>query len=356
MENTRIESEDVLISPLQLKNHLNLPIDSREFIAKERREIENIIQGKDNRIIVVVGPCSIHDSLAAIEYSRYLSNLKYECSNELLIIMRTYFSKPRTTVGWKGYVYDPDLNNSYDITKGLYSARETLLKILSNGVSCSMEHLDTIIPQYFDDLLTWAAIGARTTESQIHRELASGCSIPIGFKNGTGGSIDLAINAIESSNMPHNFLGCNSHGMVCKLKTLGNKNSHIILRGSNSQPNYYPEVVEDTVMKLKSKGLNDTIFIDCSHGNSQKKHKNQIRVTDIVSQQIASGNTSIKGIMIESNLVEGNQSINNKPLVYGQSITDACIGLDDTYKILKTLQKAKLDRDRYLNDMVLEMV
>ena len=356
MENIRIECEDILISPLQLKTQLYLPLESRNFIAKERIEIENIIQGDDHRIVVIVGPCSIHDPKSAIEYSQYLANFKKEFGNELLIIMRTYFSKPRTTIGWKGFVYDPYMNNSYDIKTGLWLARKTLLDILANGVSCSMEHLDTIIPQYFDDLLTWAAIGARTTESQIHRELASGCSIPIGFKNGTGGSIDVAIHAIESSNMPHNFLGCNADGKVCKLKTLGNMNSHIILRGSNSQPNYYPEIVEDTVMKLNSKKLNDTIFIDCSHGNSQKKHKNQIRVANIVSQQISGGNTSIKGIMIESNLVEGNQSIDSNPLVYGKSITDACIHLEDTYQILKTLQKAKLDRDIHLSNKVLEMV
>lgn len=345
MSNIRISNIESLDTPLDIK--LKIPIDRNieKLINSERQKIENIIKGDDTKLVVIVGPCSIHDPDSAIEYSDFILRMREEFKDTLVIVMRTYFSKPRTTIGWKGLVYDPDLNNNFNIKKGICIARRTLINILNKGVPCSMEHLDTIIPQYFDDLLAWAAIGARTTESQIHRELASGCSTPVGFKNGTGGSIELAINAIECSNRPHHFLGCNEQGNISRISTSGNPFTHLILRGSNKQPNYYPEIVEETIKDLKSRGLNDSIFIDFSHGNSQKKHKNQIRVSNNITDQISNGNFSIRGVMIESHLVEGKQSIDNNPLVYGQSITDACINLEDTYLILKKLHWAKINRD-----------
>ena len=345
IKDSRISSITKLDTPYDIKNELTIEDSIVKSVINDRRQIENIIDNSDSRILVIMGPCSIHDTEAALEYANFVKKMKDEFKDELFIVMRTYFSKPRTTIGWKGLVYDPDLDNTFNIKKGLRISRKVLIDILNKGVPCSMEHLDTIIPQYFDNLLCWAAIGARTTESQIHRELASGCSSPIGFKNGTGGSIDLAVNAVESSNKAHHFLGCDGKGDICNISTNGNPYSHIILRGGSKGPNFTKPYVSETIEKLKTRNLKTAIIIDCSHGNSEKIHKNQINVADNVAEQISEGNRSIKGIMLESNLTEGNQSINDKPLIYGKSITDACIHLNDTYIVLKKLQKAKLIRD-----------
>ena len=349
IKDNRISHITKLDTPYDIKHELSIDDILINRVMNDRHQIENIIDNKDSRIIVIMGPCSIHDPIAALEYADFVSKMKKEFENELFIVMRTYFSKPRTTVGWKGLVYDPDLDNSFDIKKGLRTSRKVLIDILKKDVPCSMEHLDTIIPQYFDDLICWAAIGARTTESQIHRELASGCSSPIGFKNGTGGSIELAVNAVESSNKSHHFLGCDGNGNICNISTIGNPYSHVILRGGSNGPNFTEPYVKDTISQLEKRGLNTSIIIDCSHGNSQKNHKNQIVVAKDIAEQISKGNTCIKGIMLESNLVEGNQSITNIPFIYGKSITDSCINLEDTYEILKKLKEAKRKKDMKFN-------
>ena len=344
IKDSRISDISLLASPKKIKNDLPLSNEIKEFILQQRLDIESIIRGDSKKLLVIVGPCSIHDPKAALEYADYLKSVQDKYKNTLVLVMRTYFSKPRTTIGWKGLVYDPNLNNTFDINNGLKIARETLLNILEKGISCSMEHLDTIIPQYFDDLLSWAAIGARTSESQIHRELASGCSTPIGFKNSTNGNIHIAINAIKSSNLTHHFLGCNDDGDICKITTKGNPYNHLILRGSENGTNYHKENIDEATQKLKENGLNESIVVDASHGNSNKIHKNQINVINSIVKQIIDGNTNIKGVMMESNLLEGKQSIDNKPLVYGKSITDSCINLTDTTMLLNKLHNSIIIR------------
>jgi len=327
-------------TPFELMDTIPLTSQQTQTVLHSRQTIESILEHKSNKLVVIVGPCSIHNDNSAIEYARFLHNMKMKFSDHLEIVMRTYFAKPRTTVGWKGYIYDPELDGSCDVHTGLPKARKLLRDILELGVPCAMEHLDTITPQYFGDALSWAAIGARTTESQVHRELASGVSTPIGFKNGTGGSVDLAINAVKASSHPHRFFGCNQQGQITTVETTGNPHCHIILRGSTQGPNYDWYHVNQTAECLTTHQLPINIFIDMSHGNSQKCHKRQIDVCSSVSHQIATGCTPIKGVMIESNLVEGQQSIENKPLVYGQSITDACVSLQDTEIMLTQLANA----------------
>jgi 3-deoxy-7-phosphoheptulonate synthase len=344
LQNIRISNIQALDTPLQIKSELPSNPEIDKYVMEVRNNIENVLSGKDSRIISIVGPCSIHDPKAALEYAKYLKEKHTEHKDSQIIVMRTYFSKPRTTTGWKGLVYDPDLNGSYDIAKGLRLARKTLLEISRLGVACSMEHLDTISPQYFDDLLVWGAIGARTTESQVHRELASGISTPIGFKNGTGGSLDLAVNAVEASTKPHHFMGCDPQGRISSITTKGNPFCHVILRGGSNGPNYQKEFVETVCAKLRSRSLDENVIIDFSHGNSGKNYKNQITVAKNVCQQIADGNISISGIMIESNLVEGKQNLSNSVLSFGQSITDCCIGLDETNRILDMLSNAYTSR------------
>lgn len=340
INNRRIVNMDLLITPEKLINQLSVTRSQCETIHQTRVEIENIIDRTDHRLVVVVGPCSIHDYSVAMEYAQFLVRMREKYKSTLVIVMRTYFSKPRTTVGWKGYIYDPELNGSCQINYGLENGRKLLLEILSMGVPCSMEHLDTITPQYFGDLLSWSAIGARTTESQIHRELASGISSPIGFKNGTGGSIDLAVNAVKSASQPHRFLGCNQRGQISSVETAGNPYCHLIMRGSTEGPNYEPRHINKATQILVTNKLQPNIFVDFSHGNSEKQHKRQIIVCNSISEQIRKGNCNIQGVMIESNLVEGSQSITNSPLVYGKSITDACLNLVDTEQILITLSNA----------------
>lgn len=337
LEDKRVKNKTILISPLELKNQLPISDKTKEFILQSRINIKNILNNENNRLVVIVGPCSIHDYGAALEYAKFLKSQKKKYSSKLEIVMRTYFSKPRTIIGWKGFIYDSHLDGSFNISEGLFLARKLLIEILDLGIACSMEHVDTIIPQYFDDLLSYGAIGARTSESQIHRELASGISTPIGFKNGTSGNIDIAINAIKCANNEHTFLGTNYEGNICSVETLGNPLGHLILRGGTNGPNYYEKNILESIKYLEKSKVNTSIIVDCSHGNSLKKHKNQIIVCENIAKQIKNGNTNIKGVMIESNLLDGNQNIDCKPLIYGKSVTDACINLDDTDKMHFTL-------------------
>ena len=345
LSDTRITNITQLDSPDKIREDYPLTSDQGSVVIKTRKEIEAVLEGRDNRLILVMGPCSIHNPSEAVEYAHFIKKMRARYSKLLIIVMRTYFTKPRTTVGWKGLVYDPHLDGSCEIHEGIAKARKVLLDILSLGVPCSMEHLDTISPQYFDDLLSWAAIGARTTESQVHRELASGISSPIGFKNGTGGSLPLAVNAIEASQRPHCFMGCDTSGKICVINTSGNPYGHVILRGGSKGPNFSKPYVNELKKLLVEKSLGENIFIDFSHGNSEKQYKRQLVVCDNVCGQISDGELAIKGVMVESNLVEGNQDIANKPLQYGMSITDACVGLVDSEKIITKLCCALEERD-----------
>jgi len=340
--NCRITEMVQLTSPNQLLKDVPVTNNQLELIKDTRTAVENIIKGESKRLVVVAGPCSIHDDQAALEYARFIAKMREKYGEHLEIIMRTYFTKPRTTVGWKGYLYDPHINGSNEINTGIRRARELLQKILDMGVPCSMEHLDSITPQYFGDLLSWAAIGARTTESQIHREIASGISTPLGFKNGTGGGVELAVNAVKAASMPHSFMGCNDKGEICSIKTSGNPYCHIILRGGSDGPNYEKKHVDAAKELLAAnQSIYQSIFIDFSHGNSEKQHKRQIIVCESVAKQIKNKEQCIHGVMIESNLVEGSQS---EPIVYGKSITDACINLSDTEDIFDMLSRAVAQR------------
>lgn len=344
LRNIRVSEVTYLDPPSVIRHELALTSEQEYVVRQSRQEVEAIFEGRSDKLLVVMGPCSIHDPKSAIEYAQYLKEVQERYRDTLVIVMRTYFSKPRTTVGWKGLIYDPDLNGTCRLKKGLRLARQVLLDVLNLGVACSMEHLDTISPQYFDDLLSWAAIGARTTESQVHRELASGISTPVGFKNGTGGSVEMAVNAVEASVKPHQFLGCDSNGNICSIKTEGNEHCHVILRGGSRGPNYHAVTVQATAQMLRERGLPANIVIDFSHGNSQKQHKRQLNVSEDVCGQVAGGDFSIRGIMVESNLVEGKQDIAADPLVYGKSITDACVDLEDSTRILESLAAASIAR------------
>jgi 3-deoxy-7-phosphoheptulonate synthase len=303
-----------------------------------RQEISQILHQKDDRLLVVVGPCSIHDPDSALEYARKLIEQNINYKEELLIVMRVYFEKPRTTVGWKGLINDPDLNETYNIGKGVEMARKLLIDLAKLNLPAGTEFLDPISPQYITDIISWGAIGARTAESQIHRELASGLSCPVGIKNGTDGNLKAAIDGIQAANHSHVFLGATKEADIAMLKTAGNNDSHIILRGGK-EPNFDADSVASTLSALKEAEINESIMIDASHGNSQKQFKKQVSVIDSISQQIESGNKNISGVMIESHLVEGNQKISDS-LTYGQSITDACIGWDDTVTCLEKLSNA----------------
>lgn len=343
INNINVNEINQLISPAFLLNTIKISQVAYKNVILNRQKIKNILDKKDDKMIVIVGPCSIHDIKAAKEYAKLLKKISDKLSNELIIVMRTYFEKPRTKIGWKGLINDPDLNNTYNINKGLKLARQLLIDINEIGIPTAIEFLDTISPQYFSDLITWGAIGARTTESQLHRELVSGLSMPVGFKNSTEGNISVAIDAMETANYPHNFLGINHNGISSIIKTKGNPYSHIILRGSNMSPNYYKSDIESTYNKIKSRNLISNIIIDCSHGNSLKKYKNQLRVLEYLINLIKTGYNNISGIMIESNLKSGNQKldINNLNLLeYGKSITDECIDWEDTEDILIQLSNS----------------
>ena len=345
---TNIDSSQVLMSPLQIKEKLPLSEEAVKTVWQGRQDIQNILDGKDARKFIILGPCSIHDTEAAKEYAQKVKALADQVRDKLLIVMRVYFEKPRTTVGWKGLINDPDLNDSFNIEKGLLTARSLLIKIAELGLPAATETLDPITPRYLAELISWSAIGARTTESQTHREMASGLSMPVGFKNGTDGNIQVALDAIQSSRMPHHFLGINEMGETSIFKTRGNLYGHIILRGGGGHPNFDAATVTKVEEKLKKLNLPQKIVIDCSHGNSNKNHKSQALVLENLIQQIVEGNQSIVGMMLESNLHEGNQRIpsNLEELKYGVSVTDKCISWEETEKIvLAAYEKLGARRD-----------
>jgi 3-deoxy-7-phosphoheptulonate synthase len=333
---TNINYSKILITPKELKEKLPLSPALEQRIVNYRQQIQKILDFQDNRKFIVVGPCSIHDTDAAIEYAHKLKDLADRVQDKFLLIMRVYFEKPRTTVGWKGLINDPDMDESFDVEKGLHTGRNLLLKITEIGLPTATEALDPIVPQYLDELIAWAAIGARTTESQTHREMASGLSMPVGFKNGTDGSVTVALNALESAKQPHNFLGINKLGQVSVFQTRGNAYGHIILRGGGGKPNYDPVSVQQAEAELKKSNLPPRIVIDCSHGNSNKDYRLQPIVFESTIQQIINGNTSMVGMMLESNLHEGGQSIpaDLSQLKYGVSVTDKCINWAETERII----------------------
>ena len=335
INNVHISSEQVLSTPAQLKQEFPLSAHAYRYILDARQTVADIVHKRDNRVLVVTGPCSIHDIDAAKEYALKLKKLHDELSGEFYILMRVYFEKPRTTVGWKGLINDPDMNESFDVEKGLRMARELMIWLAELELPIATEALDPISPQYLSELVTWSAIGARTTESQTHREMASGLSMPVGFKNGTDGKLDVAINALKSAASSHRFMGINQEGQVSLLQTAGNPDGHIILRGG-STPNYQAADVAECENQIHKAKLNARLVVDCSHGNSSKDHRRQKEVCEDVFNQIALGNKSIIGIMLESHLNEGNQS-SDKPLAelkYGVSVTDACIDWDTTEALL----------------------
>ncbi len=335
--NTNVASERVLISPADLKRHLPLHRKGEETVWRARRVIRDILKRHDHRLLVVAGPCSIHDIDAAKDYARRLKRLHDDLGETLYILMRIYFEKPRTTVGWKGLINDPRMDDSFHIEDGLHKARELLLWLAELGLPVATEALDPISPQYLADLFAWSAIGARTAESQTHREMASGLSMPVGFKNGTDGSLSIAINALKSVSHPHHFLGINQNGQVTVIQTRGNVCSHVILRGGNGQPNYDSVNIALCEETLRNSGLQENIMIDCSHGNSNKQPQLQTLVADNVASQLVEGNKSIIGIMLESNIHEGNQTIPDdiRQLKYGVSVTDACIDWPTTEEALR---------------------
>ena len=337
-ENTRIRSIRAVSTPAQVQAELLLSDAAAQTVLQTRREIQDVLSGRDERLLVIVGPCSIHDPKAALEYATRLKALREQLKKNLLIVMRVYFEKPRTTVGWKGLINDPDLNDGYDIDRGLRIGRKLLLDLNEMGIPAGVEFLDLLTPQYLADLVAWGAIGARTTESQLHREMASGLSCPVGFKNGTDGSVKVAVDACLSARSPHRFLSMTNNGQVSIFETAGNEDCHIILRGGSSGTNYDAGSVEAASAAMVKGGLQPQIMVDFSHANSSKQHKRQVIVGQEVGGQIAAGETRVIGVMIESHLVEGRQDIGPaQQMTYGQSVTDACINWDDTVDVLRGL-------------------
>lgn len=341
IDDLRINGTRQVVAPVQVHEEIPMTESAADTILQARNDIHRVLSGEDDRLVVIVGPCSIHDTKAAKEYAGLLKTVKDELKNDLVIIMRVYFEKPRTTVGWKGLINDPEINSSFNINKGLRVARQLLLDVNSAGIPAATEYLDLITPQYLSDLISWGAIGARTTESQVHRELASGLSCPVGFKNATDGGIGVAIDAIKSAMNPHHFLSVTKQGNSAIFSTTGNEDAHIILRGGNDEPNYDAVNVEKVAAGLDKAGLKTNIMIDFSHANSLKQCQRQLVVADDVSEQISHGDTRIVGVMVESHLKAGRQNVvEGQELTYGQSITDACLGWDDTLLLLRGLATA----------------
>ncbi|MBK8814564.1 MAG: 3-deoxy-7-phosphoheptulonate synthase AroG [Methylococcaceae bacterium] len=339
-DDLRICETKEVIAPVQVHDEMPLSTTAAETTLDARQDIHKILNGKDDRLLVVVGPCSIHDTHAAKEYGKMLKEAKDALKDDLLIVMRVYFEKPRTTVGWKGLINDPDIDSSFNINKGLRVARQLLLDLNNMGMPCATEYLDLITPQYISDLISWGAIGARTTESQGHRELASGVSCPIGFKNSTDGTIKIAIDAIGAAMSPHHFLSLTKAGHSAIFSTTGNQDVHIILRGGNDRPNYDAVSVELVAEGLEKANLKPNIMIDFSHANSLKQCQRQLIVGEDVGAQIANGDHRIMGVMIESHLKAGRQDVlDGQTLTYGQSITDACLSWEDTLPLLHNLAK-----------------
>ncbi len=339
LDDLRIESLRQLIAPTILMEELPVPAAAAEVVSSTREEVASVLSGKDDRVLAVVGPCSIHDPEAALEYADRLAELKTKVADDLLLVMRVYFEKPRTTVGWKGLINDPHLDESYDINEGLATARKLLIAIAEKGIGSGTEFLDTISPQFYADLIAWGAIGARTTECQLHRELASGLSMPVGFKNGTGGNFQIAIDAIQAAQQPHRFLSVTKSGDSAIVATKGNEDCHIILRGGKTGPNYDRESVAEVRKALEANGLEPTLMLDCSHANSGKDYRNQPGVCAESGAQIASGDTWIRAVMIESHRYEGAQKLDSdlSKLEYGVSVTDSCVGWDTTVEMVEQL-------------------
>jgi len=346
LNNINVLSQDLLPTPAEVKQALPLTASAEQTILAGRDAVHKILDRQDSRLFVVIGPCSIHDPDAALVYAERLQKLAAEVSDTLYVIMRVYFEKPRTTVGWKGLINDPFMDDSFHIEKGLYKARELLLKLAEMGIPTATEALDPISPQYLSDLITWSAIGARTTESQTHREMASGLSTPVGFKNGTDGSLDVAINALHSVSQPHNFLGINQQGQCTVVKTRGNSYGHVVLRGGGGKPNYDAAHIAECEQALQAADLPLNITVDCSHGNSSKDPANQAKVVEDCVKQISAGNQSIIGLMLESNLGWGNQAIPDdlSQLQYGVSVTDACIDWETTETLLRNTHQQLKDK------------
>ena len=348
-DNTRISGLMEVSPPNDVISEMPISPEASELVFKSRKEISDILHGSDDRLVVVVGPCSIHDPKSAIEYAQRLKDLETKFSNQLKIVMRVYFEKPRTTVGWKGLINDPNLDDSFDVNLGLRKARKVLLDINNLGLPAGTEFLDMITPQYIADLISWGAIGARTTESQIHRELASGLSCPVGFKNSTNGSIQVAIDAIGSASNSHIFLSITKEGKSAIFNSSGNEDCHVILRGG-SDTNYESSFVDSTSKELVKAEKASKVMIDMSHGNSKKQFKRQLIVNKDISDQISSGEDRIFGVMIESHLKEGNQKIGPLDQIkYGQSVTDACVGWKDTEIMINQLSAAIENRRKKLN-------
>ena len=332
-DNLRVKELTKLETPAKLKEELPLGDELTQKVLADRETVRNIIHLKDPRLLVVIGPCSIHDPVSALDYAERLAKLAEEVKDRFFIVMRVYFEKPRTTIGWKGFINDPHLDNSCDMEHGLHAARKLMLDIAQLGLPIATEFLDPIVPQYTADLVSWSAIGARTTESQTHREMSSGLSMPVGFKNATDGNIQVAINAIESAGTPHSFLGIDQDGQTAVVKTTGNPNTHLVLRGGEKQPNFELPEVTYAACKLEAAGLEPSIMVDCSHANANKVARNQVNVWNDILKQRKKGNCPITGTMVESFIEEGNQKI-TPDLKYGISITDACIDWETSERML----------------------
>lgn len=344
-DDLRISETKELIAPVQIHEQFPLTPAAAGTTDKARKEIESIMAGEDDRLVAIVGPCSIHDPKSAIEYAKRLTKLKAELNDDLVVVMRVYFEKPRTTVGWKGLINDPDLDSSFSVNKGIGIARNLLLSINDMGLPAGCEYLDLITPQYTGDIVSWGAIGARTTESQCHRELASGLSCPVGFKNGTNGNLRIAVDAIGAASNPHHFLSVTKEGRTAIVNSTGNKFTHVILRGGDSEPNYSAAHVEESSQMLEKANLKANIMVDFSHANSYKTHSRQREVCDDICAQLEGGESRIFGVMIESHLVEGNQKVVDvESLTYGQSITDGCIGWSETEELCRNLANAVRSR------------
>ncbi len=335
--NWHIQATRPIITPRALAEALPITQDAAQTVIAGRHAVQNILDGKDRRLLVIVGPCSIHDPVAAVDYARHLMALRREFADRMEIIMRVYFEKPRTILGWKGLINDPHLDGSCDIEAGLKVGRKLLLDIIGLGMPAATEFLDPVVPQYLADLVSWAAVGARTTESQTHREMASGLSMPVGFKNGTDGSLETAVNAMKAARHPHSFLGIDPDGRTCIIQTTGNRWGHVVLRGGKHAPNYDERSIAEAVQQLHDAGLPSALIVDCSHANSGKKHTRQQTVWQHIIEQRIAGSRAAIGVMLESNLEEGSQPLvpDLKQLRYGVSITDACLGWKDTEAMLR---------------------
>jgi len=339
--NLRVAGIRPLVPPAILVEQLPLGTDEARTVERSRRELSRILRGEDDRLIIVVGPCSIHDTGAALDYAGRLAPLARDLATELRIVMRVYFEKPRTTVGWKGLINDPRRDGSFAVNEGLHLARQLLLDVVTLGLPAGCEFLDPISPQFIADAVSWAAIGARTTESQVHRNLASGLSMPVGFKNGTGGDVQMAIDAMQAAAFPHQFMSVTEQGLAAIVVTRGNRDTHVILRGGRTGPNYEPERVQGTLAALRASGMPPRVMIDTSHGNSGKDFRRQPGIADVIADQVAAGERGIIGVMLESFLLDGRQELTDRDrLVYGQSITDPCLGWEMTEPVLRELAAA----------------